>query len=58
VQNIFHPRRDRWHGHFAFREEYIEGLTPTGRATVEVLSLNDVRRLDLRRELLAIGELN
>jgi hypothetical protein len=58
VENLFHPRRDRWHEHFAFREAYIEGLTPSGRATVEVLALNDARRLELRQELLAIGELN
>ena len=37
-------------------QEVIEGLTPTGRATVEVLSLNDPRRLDLRRELRHRGE--
>jgi 5-methylcytosine-specific restriction endonuclease McrA len=58
VENLFHPRRDPWHEHFAFREEFIEGLTPAGRATVEVLSLNDARRLELRRELLALGELD
>jgi 5-methylcytosine-specific restriction endonuclease McrA len=58
VENLFHPRRDVWRQHFAFREEFIEGLTPAGRATVEVLSLNDARRLELRRELLVLGELN
>jgi hypothetical protein len=58
VENLFHPRHDRWHEHLAFREEYIEGLTPVGRATVEVLVLNDARRLELRRELLALGELS
>jgi len=35
---------------------YIEGLTPTGRATVQVLDMNDARRLDLRAEILS--ELN
>ncbi len=39
VENLFHPRRDRWHEHFAFQEAYIKGLTPPGRATVEVLAL-------------------
>ena len=57
IENLFHPRRDRWHEHFAFREAYIEGLTPFGRATVEVLMLNDARRIELRQELLAFGEL-
>jgi hypothetical protein len=58
VVSLFHPRQERWHEHFAFREEYIEGLTPAGRATVEVLALNDARRLELRRELLALGEVD
>ena len=47
VENLFHPRSDRWDDHFAFREAHIEGLTPSGRATVEVLVLNDARRLEL-----------
>ena len=58
VENLFHPRHDRWGEHLAFREAYIEGLTPAGRATVEVLGLNDARRVELRRELLALGELS
>jgi hypothetical protein len=55
---LFHPRRDRWVEHFQFRGASIEGLTPTGRATVYVLAMNDDRRLDLRSEFLARGELS
>jgi hypothetical protein len=40
-----------------FRGPHIEGLTPSSRATVEVLVLNDARRLELRQKLLARGEL-
>jgi 5-methylcytosine-specific restriction endonuclease McrA len=54
---LFHPRRDRWAEHFAWRGPRIEGLTAAGRATVLVLGMNDARRLDLRTELLARGEL-
>src|ERR1700733_5146501 len=57
VAILFHPRRDRWSEHFAFRGKYIEGLTPSGRATAEVLALNDPCRLELRQELLRLGEL-
>jgi HNH endonuclease len=57
VEILFHPRRGRWDDHFAFRRAYLEGLTPSGRATVEVLGLNDPRRLELRQELLELGEL-
>ena len=57
VMILFHPRRDQWADHFAFCGAYLEGLTPSGRTTVEVLALNDVRRLELRQELLGVGEL-
>src|ERR1022692_3767622 len=42
---LFHPRRDRWAEHFAWRGPRIEGLTDTGRTTVLVLGMNDARRL-------------
>ena len=54
---LFHPRRDRWAEHFLFRGVRIEGITPAGRATVHVLAMNDARRLELRAEVLAHGEL-
>ena len=57
VVPLFHPRRDRWVDHFAFRDAHIEGLSASGRATIQVLAMNDARRLELRRELLALGEL-
>jgi hypothetical protein len=57
VESLFHPRRNQWPEHFAFRGANIEGLTPVGRATVEVLALNDSRRIELRRELLRLNEL-
>jgi hypothetical protein len=48
---LFHPRQDRWSSHFRLSGLLIEGVTPTGRATVQVLGLNDRRRIELRREL-------
>jgi hypothetical protein len=48
---LFHPRRDQWKEHFVLQGSRIEGITPTGRATVHVLALNDARRLELRAEL-------
>lgn len=57
VASLFHPRRDEWHKHFVLRGSRIEGLTPAGRATVDVLALNDARRIELRQELLRRGEL-
>ena len=53
---LFHPRRDRWEQHFAIRDVRIEGNTPSGRATVKLLAMNDTRRVELRVALLSRGE--
>jgi hypothetical protein len=53
---LFHPRTDQWDEHFAMREIRIEGVTGIGRATVQVLAMNDARRLELRMELKLSGE--
>jgi 5-methylcytosine-specific restriction endonuclease McrA len=55
---LFDPRKQGWREHFAFQQAEIIGLTPTGRATVAVLNMNEPRRLQLRQELLDIGELD
>jgi hypothetical protein len=52
--SLFHPRRDRWDEHFLFEGGWIRGITPVGRATVQLLSMNDPRRLEIRSEILAI----
>jgi hypothetical protein len=52
---LFHPRNDSWPDHFAIRGPLIVGLTPVGRATVNVLSMNAGQRLQLRAALLAAG---
>jgi hypothetical protein len=57
VTPLFHPRRDRWSDHFTFEGARINGMSAAGRATVQVLSMNDARRLELRTEVLRRGEL-
>ena len=52
VVTLFHPRRESWSDHFEFDSEWVVGLTATGRATVQVLAINDPRRRQLRREIL------
>ena len=54
---LFNPRRDRWTEHFLFHGVRIGGITPIGRATVKLLAMNDVRRLELRSQLLAHSQL-
>jgi HNH endonuclease len=53
---LFHPRRDVWSHHFEFEGPLILGITPEGRATVELLQMNDSRRVNLRALLFGEGE--
>jgi len=55
---LFHPRRNEWAEHFSALVGTliaggveIRGLTPIGRATVQVLGLNEEMRQILRFEL-------
>lgn len=55
---MYNPRRDRWDEHFAWSDTFllIVGLTPAGRATVELLLLNRDGVINLRRRLYSIGK--
>ena len=57
VVSLFHPRRDLWEEHFVFQGPLTSGTSPAGRATVEVLAMNDARRLEIRKEILKHGVL-
>src|SRR5262249_38415978 len=47
---LFHPRRQRWADHFRWDGVRLEGLTPTGRATVAALQMNGLRVQAIRAE--------
>lgn len=51
IAPLFHPRRDHWAEHFVFDGLRIEGISATGRATVQVLAMNDTRRIEMREEI-------
>jgi hypothetical protein len=53
---LFHPRNGDWSEHFVFESGRIMGLTAVGRATAQLLAMNDIRRLELRMQILASGE--
>ncbi|OJW15615.1 MAG: HNH endonuclease [Planctomycetales bacterium 71-10] len=55
VVRLFHPRVQSWAEHFELRGPFIAGLTPCGRATVRVLSMNAGQRLQFRAALIARG---
>lgn len=45
----FNPRTDRWAEHFEWDEFTLAGISPTGRATIDLLQLNAPRRLQIRQ---------
>ena len=53
---LFHPRQHRWSEHFAWEGTIIVGLTPIGRATVELLAMNKWERVEVRENLQSLGE--
>ena len=52
ITPLFHPRRQLWTDHFSTDKLQIVGLTPTGRATIHVLAMNDPDRVQLRALLI------
>jgi hypothetical protein len=55
LEPLFHPRAQAWAEHFELHGPLVVGLTPTGRTTVRVLSMNAGQRLQLRAALIAHG---
>jgi hypothetical protein len=58
MTRLFHPRRDQWHEHFALTGSNIVGLTLMGRATAWLLNMNSEERVELRKVLLNLEELD
>lgn len=56
---LYHPREDVWTDHFQWSDDdlYIVGLTAIGRATIDLLKLNRINALNLRK-LLKMGGLH
>lgn len=55
VVPLFNPRTQNWDDHFQLSGARIIGLTPTGRATVELLRLNEDERSATRQALIEAG---
>jgi hypothetical protein len=54
---LFHPRRQRWEDHFELQGPMILGRTAIGTATVGLLQMNSVDRVQMRAELLQAGDM-
>jgi hypothetical protein len=56
IVQLFNPRRQTWSDHFTFDGARINGRTPTGKATVELLHFNNPVRIQIREELRKAGQ--
>jgi HNH endonuclease len=54
---LFNPRSMKWHDHFTWTPETTKmlGLTPTGRATIELLETNREGVMNMRHVLALMG---
>ena len=54
---LFNPRTEEWSAHFAWSDEFtsVSGLTPVGRATLDLLKMNRPGLVNVRKALRAIG---
>ncbi|MFN0111910.1 MAG: HNH endonuclease [Blastocatellia bacterium] len=52
---LFNPRSQNWGEHFELSNGKIIGRTAIGRATVELLRINEPERLDYRQSLILAG---
>jgi hypothetical protein len=55
VVPIFNPRQQEWKEHFAWDGVRVVGLTATGRATLQALTLNRLTMLAIRTEEVLLG---
>ena len=57
LTRLYHPRQQVWNEHFKIQIDMtIQGLTPEGRTTVNVLQFNDESRIETRQILHDIGD--
>lgn len=54
---LFNPRAQTWSEHFAVQGAFIKGLTPVGRATVQVLDMNSREQVKIREDLQGADDL-
>lgn len=54
---LYHPRKNKWFHHFRWNkdETTLIGLTPTGRATINLLQINRASNINQRSLLLLVG---
>jgi len=54
---LFNPRKLNWQGHFKWNADFTQiiGLTPTGRATIDRLKMNQLKARNARERWILAG---
>ena len=52
---FYNPRSQTWNEHFRLDGAFIQPLTPEARVTVKIMHLNDEKRVEERKRLIALG---
>lgn len=55
ITPLYNPRKQIWDEHFRLDEAVLVGQTPTGRATISLLQMNDLAQIEVRQELIDLG---
>jgi hypothetical protein len=55
LTRLFHPLQDDWRRHFRWSGARLDGLTPIGRTTIAVLSINHPHQIAARQALMDEG---
>lgn len=52
IVSVFNPREDNWQDHFIWSSDglLLLGLTPIGRATINLIDINRERTIRIRRD--------
>ena len=53
---LFNPRKELWADHFQWHGTVVVGRTAIGRATVQLLAMNDWDQVEVRENLHTLGE--
>jgi HNH endonuclease len=54
---LFNPRQDIWKNHFQWSDDFtlILGISTSGRATIDLLKMNRLGLINIRKALIAYG---
>jgi hypothetical protein len=52
---LYHPRQQQWNEHFKLNGAIVEGITPEGRVTTQLLQMNRIQAIEEREMFIRLG---